>query len=145
MKKDVLISVCGMQFEEDIDGEDIEVIQKGTYYQKNGAHYLLYDEPVEDSKEVIKNVIKFKNNEMQVSKKGPVNVMMNFREKEKNLTNYQTPFGGILIGIDTQKIQFEEKEDSLFLQAEYALDVNYQFLADCKITIKATSLPIQTQ
>jgi len=144
MTKDVLISVCGMQFEEDMDGEDIEVIQRGTYHFKNGAHYLMYDEPVEDTKDVIKNVIKYKNNEMQVTKKGPVNVLMNFKEKEKNLTNYQTPFGGIQIGIDTHKVSFELEENSLLLQAEYSLDVNYQFLSDCKITIKADSLPVRS-
>ena len=58
MTKDVLIAIKGMQFEGATDPEEIEVIQRGQYYERNGSHYLLYDEPVEGSSDIIKNRIK---------------------------------------------------------------------------------------
>ena len=51
------------------------------------------------------------------------------------MTNYNTPFGPLLIGIDTRKIQVEETEDRILVDVEYALDVNYEFLTDCHIKI----------
>ena len=72
MTKDVLIAIEGMQFEGATDPEEIEVIQRGQYYERNGSHYLLYDEPVEGTSDIIKNRIKFKDNEVQVAKKGAV-------------------------------------------------------------------------
>ena len=141
MTKDVLIAIKGMQFEGAEDPEEIEVIQRGQYYERNGAHYLMYDEPVEGSSEIIKNRIKFRENEVQVAKKGAVNTTLTFTKNEKNMTNYSTPFGNLVIGIDTQAINLEVSESKMDIKVDYALDINYEFLADCKISIEVSSLP----
>ena len=141
MTKDVLIAIKGMQFEGAEDPEEIEVIQRGQYFEKNGSHYLMYEEPVEGSTEIIKNRIKFKENEVQVAKKGAVNTTLTFTQNEKNMTNYSTPFGNLVVGIDTQKIALQLEENKMDICVDYALDINYEFLADCKISIAVTALP----
>ena len=141
MTKDVLIAIKGMQFEGATDPEEIEVIQHGQYFERNGSHYLLYDEPVEGTSDIIKNRIKFKENEVQVAKKGAVNTTLTFTKNEKNMTNYATPFGNLVIGIDTQKIALEMSEKRMDIKVDYALDINYEFLADCKISIEVSALP----
>ncbi len=140
MTKEVLIAIRGMQFEGATDPESIEVIQKGQYYQRNGSHYLVYEEPVEETGDKILNRIKFKNGEVQVTKKGAVNTMLSFKENEKNMTNYETPFGNLIMGINTQKINLKMNESQLEVLVDYALDINYEYVADCKINIIATSL-----
>ena len=52
---------------------------------------------------------------------------------KKNMTNYLTPYGGILIGLDTSKVSFTESEKEIRVNVDYALEVNYEYLADCKI------------
>ena len=141
MTKDVLIAIKGMQFEGAEDPEEIEVIQRGTYYERNGSHYLLYDEPVEGTSEIIRNRIKFRENEVQVAKKGAVNTTLTFTKNEKNMTNYATPFGNLVVGIDTQRIALEMSEQKMRIKVDYALDINYEFLADCKISIEVSALP----
>ena len=141
MTKDVLIAIIGMQFEGEADPEEIEVIQRGQYYERNGSHYLLYDEPVEGTSDIIKNRIKFKENEVQVAKKGAVNTTLTFTKNEKNMTNYATPFGNLVIGIDTQRIALDMSEKRMDIKVDYALDINYEFLADCKISIEVSALP----
>ena len=140
MTKDVLISIRGMQFENNLDGDNIEVIQQGHYYRRNGMHYLVYEEPVEGTDKINKNMIKFDEKQMSVTKKGMVNVAMTFCEKEKNLTSYRTPFGNIMIGLDTHDIRLNEGDKKLSLEVSYSLDVNYEFLSDCKIYIEAKEL-----
>lgn len=141
MTKDVLIAIKGMQFEGATDPEEIEVIQRGQYYERNGAHYLLYDEPVEGTSDIIKNRIKFKENEVQVAKKGAVNTTLTFTRNEKNMTNYATPFGNLVVGIDTQRIALDMSELKMDIKVDYSLDINYEFLADCKISIEVSALP----
>lgn len=141
MTKDVLIAIKGMQFEGAEDAEEIEVIQRGQYYERNGSHYLMYEEPVEGTTEIIKNRIKFRENEVQVAKKGAVNTILTFTRNEKNMTNYATPFGNLVVGIDTQGIDLDLKEDKMDIKVDYSLDINYEFLADCKISIEVTALP----
>lgn len=140
MAKDVLIAIKGLQFEEAEDAEEIEVIQRGQYFQRNGSHFLVYEEPIEGTTDTILNRIKFKEDEVLVTKKGAVNTMLSFRKNEKNMTNYATPFGNLVMGIHTHQIDLNMQEDKILVHVDYALDVNYEFLADCKITITATSL-----
>ncbi len=140
MTKDVMISIKGMQFEGNLDGDNIEVIQQGQYYQRNGMHYLVYEEAVEGTDKVNKNMIKFNDRELSVTKKGVINVSMNFSEKVKNLTDYQTPFGSIMIGLDTHSIEVNENPKKLSLDVSYSLDVNYEFLSDCNIHIEAREM-----
>ena len=133
MTKDVMISVSGIQFGPDVDGEKVEVITKGNYYKKRTKHYLLYDEITEGIDGVTKNTVKFDDKAFQLTKSGVTNVNMLFEENKRNITNYITPFGSITIGIDAHNIEVTETEEQIRIRIDYALDVNYEHLADCEI------------
>lgn len=135
MTKDVMISIRGIQFDNGQDGEKIESIQKGEYYLKNNTHYILFDEVMEGMEKPIRSMIKFKEGEMHLNKKGAINVSMDFLEHKKTLSNYMTPFGTIVIGIEADKVKLEEEEKRIIVNVDYAMDVNYEHLADCKIKI----------
>ena len=57
MTKDVLITISGVQMLDD-DDEDVEMVTRGDYYQKNGKHYIMYDEQMEGFEGTVKNIIK---------------------------------------------------------------------------------------
>lgn len=134
MTKDVLISISGAQFSE-YDSDDVEMITTGDYYNKNGKHYILYDEIVEGSQEVIKNTIKIRPDGMDVIKKGSTSTHMVFEKNKKNQSNYMTPFGEMVVGIATNDIQIYEEEHHLKVNVEYSLDINYEHVSDCNITV----------
>lgn len=139
MTKDVFLSLKGLQMESSEDAQEMETITPADYYRKKDSHYVIYDEMTEGFKEVTKNVIKFKDSYLEVTKKGLINVHMVFEKNKKNMTSYMTPYGNILIGIDTEAISLEEKEDQIRLEVAYSLDANYQHLADCKIELELRS------
>ncbi len=140
MTKDVLISLCGLQFEQaDADGGQIETIMTGSYYEKNGSHYLLFEEVMEGLDEPVKNKIRFKEHSLELTRSGAVNVHMIFEENRKNMTSYHTPYGSILIGINTRKIHITQESDRIEVDVDYALDVNYEYLADCRIVLNIRS------
>lgn len=139
MTKDVLVKISGLQFAGEEDSDAIEVITSGNYYMKNGKHYILYEEVLEGSTEVAKNVIKLGNNTMEVTKKGPLTVHMVFEKDKKNVSYYSTPFGSLLIGIDTKSIQIEETDNDINVAVKYGLEINYEHTADCNITVNVKS------
>jgi len=135
MNKEVLISIRGLQFEEGTDENKIETITAGDYYKKNDYHYVVYDELTEGFEESTKNIIKFNDRELYLTKHGLVNVHMVFEENKKNITNYVTPYGSILIGIETEKVDLKEEEKRIRVDVLYSLEVNYEHLADCNIVM----------
>ena len=140
MTQEVLLTLQGLQFDQrEEDADKIEIVTVGDYYKKNGKHYVIYEEVTEGFTQPTKNRLKFSEDMLELSRNGLVNMHMVFQENRKNLTNYNTPFGQILIGIDTKKIQIKEQRDNIVVDVEYSLDVNYEFLSDCHIKISICS------
>lgn len=136
MTKEVLLSIKGLQFEGEHDTNDLETVTAAEYYKKNDSHYVVYDEATEGFDATTKNIIKWNEKMLDMTKRGLVNVHMVFEESKKIMTDYRTPFGSILIGIDTHKIQVEEEKEKIRVHVDYALEVNYEYLADCKILMQ---------
>lgn len=136
MTKDVLVTIKGIQsVEETQNPEEVEVVAKGDYYYKNGHHFIFFDEVTEGFSEPTKNSIKVSKNSVEVKKKGNTNVQMIFEENKKNLTYYATPFGNLQMGIAATKIDVQEKEESLNICIDYALEINAEHAADCQISV----------
>lgn len=138
MKKNVLVSISGLQYEIDKD-EAVEVISSGEYYLRNGKHYILYEEVLDDVQNVNNCTLKITDKQVDLIKKGASNVHMVFEENQNNLTYYETPFGQLQVGINTTQLKVVEEEDKLLVTIHYALDINYAHVSDCEITIKVTS------
>lgn len=139
MTKEVLVSISGLQFADDSQNEPVEVITSAEYYKKNGKHYIIYDEIIEGFGESTKNIIKLGGECMEITKRGASNVHMMFEKNKKNVTYYYTPYGSLLIGIDTTRIEVAETENDISVEVDYALEVNYEHLADCKIKMNIKS------
>lgn len=139
MTKEVLVSISGLQFAEEMAEEPMEVITSGDYYKKNGKHYIIYDEVMEGFAETTKNIVKVGDGCLDITKRGVTNVHMMFEKDKKNLTYYYTPYGSLLIGIEARAVEVEETENDLFVTVDYALEVNYEHLADCKIKMNVKS------
>ena len=143
MTKEVLVTIQGLQFDAESQNDEemdkIESIYPGEYYFRSGSHYILYDELVEGEAAPIKNVIKLRDREFTITKKGIINTQMVFTEGKKNMTSYVTPFGNIMIALDTEKIAVEETEEKITIHIDYGLEANYQYIADCHITVTVST------
>lgn len=115
------------------DADKVEIITSGSYYKKNNKHYLMYDEIGEGQDEVTKNVARFNNEEFHISKSGYTNVNMSFEENKRNIANYITPYGSLLVGIDASRVDVIENEEDIQVDIAYSLDVNYEHMADCRL------------
>ena len=139
MNSDVIITIKGMQFGSEDASESISNQYEGKYFEKENYRYLMYHENIEGTDTDTKCLIKIGINEVTVTKRGAVNVEMPFKVGRKQLTNYDTQFGGLTLGFKTKNISCEQTEDSLKLDIDYKLEMNYEYLADCCINIAVTN------
>ena len=138
MTKDVLLSISGLH--QDVTGieaqgdepgsEPIEVIVPASYY-----------ELVEGIPGTIKNKVRILDDQkVEIIKSGITNTHMVFEKDKINMTQYETPYGEMMIGVFTKDIQFEEQDEKITVHVNYALDINGDPVADCNIDIKITAL-----
>lgn len=149
MTKDVLVSISGLQMTENNmehkDDEPIEVLSPGTYFFKDGVHYIFFEEVEEGLSEITKTQIRLRGTDtLEVTKKGICNTHMIFEKNKNNRCYYKTPYGQLHLGINTGEIAVSETEDNIDIRAEYTLDVNYEPLADCTIRINVKPRGLKT-
>ena len=135
MTKEILLSISGLHMLEEEDG-NVEVVTAGDYYNRNGKHYILYDEVVEGLSGHISNRIKISGESVEVTKKGLTNTQLIFEKGKKHMTRYQTPYGILNLGVLTRDVQVREEDALIGVKVEYILEVNEQHLAECTIEMQ---------
>lgn len=139
MTKEVMVTISGLQFADDEEQEAIELVHIGEYYERNGTHYILFDELFEGIAQTVKNVIKIKARSLEVQKRGPVTASLVFEEGRKQRSTYAVPYGSFLVEICTTGVRIHQTEDRLEATAAYALEINGQHCADCDIRVTVQS------
>ena len=88
----------------------------------------------------IRNKIKITGTDsLEIMKTGASNTHMVFEKNKKNLTYYRTPYGQLLVGLNTRDMEINVTEEKIDVLVDYELDVNHEPLADCKIKMNITS------
>ncbi len=139
MIKDVLVSISGLQTELGSD-ETVEVVSCGEYHFRNGKHFVIYEEVMDESSNHMdtKCLLKMSDKQIELLKKGDVDTHMIFEEGKTHLSRYTTEFGDLVVGTTTSSIEIKNTEDELLAELAYTLEINYQFVSECHLTMKVT-------
>ena len=116
-----------------------EVITAGSYYFKNGKHYIIYDEILEGEEGSIRNTIKANADSVDMIKGGDARAHMIFQENRPNVSCYVTPYGQMIVGVTTDRIKINEGPDHLKIQIDYTLELNYEQTSQSHIEIDVKS------
>ncbi len=109
-----------------------KVIAPANYYEKNGKHYVIYDELVEGIPGTIKNKVRIMDDrKVEIIKSGITNTHMVFEKDKINMTQYETPYGEMMIGVFTKDIRFEEQDEKITVHVNYAL--GHQRRSGCRL------------
>lgn len=139
MTKDVIVSIKGLQYApEDSDDSRVETENRGTYYDKGLYRYLSYEESP-DGEETVTSFVKFREGYFELNRKGKYSTRLVFEEGKKNYTNYKTPFGDFVLGIDSDSVILKETDSKINVTISYDLEMNYEHLAHCKIELSVHS------
>lgn len=134
MTKDVMVTIAGFHMAEE-DEDTIEMVHIGEYYERNGTHYILYEERMEGMTEPVKNRIKVRGHRMELQKRGPITADMVFEEHKSQSSTYAIPYGSFLMETHTKKVEIQEEEACFLATASYELNVNGVRCASCDIRV----------
>ena len=133
---DVKIKIRGSQGDKP---NNVEVVSIGEMYERDGFVCLTYDEVVDEEDtgvvQVVKNMIKINEEQVEVIKKGPTQSHMVFVPEETTFTYYSTPFGEMEVSIFTDEIRRVSKDDGFSLNMQYQLEMNQTLVANSSVNI----------
>lgn len=132
----VTLTLTGHQTDESGAENITETKAIAEYYEKNGTLYIFYDETIEGTDATIKNTIKFKNNVLEMSKKGLYNTRMVFDPAHAFQADYQTPFGSLTMDIHTTLVNCTYKEDLPQITAQYTLQSGGALISQTTVHIQ---------
>ena len=140
MTKEIKLRICGMHMHgPDGEQDDVEVVSVGQMCERDGFACITYDEVVEEEEnglvQVAKNMIKYKEGQLEVVKRGPSESHMVFVPDRTTYTYYSTPMGELEIGLYTKSLEKVMTEKGFHLRLAYDLEMNQTFLSHCNLDI----------
>ena len=66
--------------------------------------------------------IKFRDHLLELTRQGTAEMHMIFEENKRHMIPYNTPYGQLMLGIETGRVLVEEQEDQIHVTVEYTLD-----------------------
>jgi len=139
MTKDVLVSIHGTQKADNMPSEELKLVTPGKYYNKNGKHYVLYEEFTQEDNRMIRNTLQFGTDFLSITKRGAVDSCMVIEPKKSNITQYQTQFGMLQISIDGKNVTIEEKDSFIRVLATYDMNINFENVGENHVMIDITA------
>lgn len=140
MDNNVLISVKTIQ---SVDGEVLEPIElqtPGKLGFLNHKYYLIYEESEMTGFPDTTTTLKIWDGNVVVTRKGRFSMTIHYKEGEKLLCMYPTPYGSICAAIATSKIAFAFEKRQGRLQVDYTLDADNENFIQNSLQITVSPL-----
>ena len=91
MNREVELVLSGLHDAEGASDKDaVETAQTAQYFKRNDSHYLLYEEDIEGFDGTCKSRIKFRDNLLELTRQGAVEMHMIFEENKRHVVPYNT-------------------------------------------------------
>lgn len=137
MTKEVTVLIDGSQL--DTEEETVRTTASGVYRKLNGKHVIHYEESIDGGEGITKNTVSIASEHVEIVKKGVISTVMSFDLLEPSQTFYQTPYGRLLLQIQTTELLIEESQDEIKVRLRYLLSVNGEYLSDNQILIRVNA------
>ena len=140
MMKDVWISISNRQ-NGGLQEEDTVLFDTaGSYYFNDGIGVLSYQESELTGLEGTRTSVMVMPNQVVVDRDGMLTGRMVFREGAKDSYPYNTPYGQMMLGIDTHRIRHNFNENGGDVEIDYITDLAHTFVSRNKFRISVKEM-----
>lgn len=123
MKKDVIISIRGLQQAQDETSDPITLVTAGRFYRKNGSYYISYEETELTGLEGTRTTLKVAPDSVKVIRTGLYPSELLLEQGKRHMSLYHTEFGDLSIVVSTQSIQNTLTDEGGDLDVKYTVEV----------------------
>jgi len=139
--KRAMISIKGSPLQTSTEDDSIELMTDGEYIHEGGVSTFSYVESMLTGLDGLQTTFNVEQDRVILSRGGDVNEDMIFSEKQKHHFLYETPFGAILMGIDTHSIVKNLRDDGGSLEIRYDIEVDNVSVSKNLFQINIRTMP----
>ena len=140
MKK-VMISIKGLPVFATDDEDAFELMTDGEYLQKDGISTFSYVESMLTGQEGMMTTFDVEQDRVVLKRGDGMSGDMIFSENQKHHFLYDTPFGSVMLGIDTHRITKNMSENGGNLEIRYDIEVDNVSVSKNLFKINIRSCP----
>ncbi len=128
----VMIKMKSIQTIDD-ETNEMELITEGTYECVDQKYTIKYEDSEATGYEGSSTSIELDGNIASINRIGKSNSNLVIEVGKKHYCHYETPFGDMMVGIYTHKIQNELNLSGGYLYMRYTIDINSSYISDNEI------------
>ncbi len=136
MEKPVIISIRGVQSTAPGEEDVMELVTHGLLGGDEGELILSYQESELTGLEGTTTTFRVAGNKITLKREGTLTSEMVFQEGKDHVSLYQTPYGGLTLGVKTRKARSDLSPAGGELEIQYALDVDDEWIGDNSFLIR---------
>ncbi len=123
METNALITLVGRQ---NIDGENdqYELTTMGRYIKKGDKYYISYEGSELTGYENTTTTVKIQDGYVSMIRFGKTSTQMIFEKEKKYVGYYETPFGGLSVGVTTNSMTVNMDENGGEVDLDYMVELN---------------------
>ena len=123
MKKDVIISIRGLQEQDGEAGDPITLVTPGRYYRKNDSYYISYEESELTGLAGTRTTLRVKPDYVKLVRTGLYPSELLFELGKRHMSLYHTDYGDLSIVVSTNHIRNTHTDDGGDLDVQYTVEV----------------------
>ena len=123
MKKSALLTIRGTQTYAEQEPEVIELVTEGTLEQTEKGWKLTYEESDLTGLKGVTTTFQVEPGVITLSRKGPLNSEMVFREGQFHESLYRLEFGALMITVCASKVRYNIDENGGTIDLTYAIEI----------------------
>jgi len=140
MKK-VMISIKGLPVFAADEEDAFELMTDGEYLQKDGISTFSYTESMLTGQDGLLTTFDVEQDRVVLKRGDGLSGDMIFSENQKHHFLYDTPFGSVMLGIDTHSITKNMSDDGGNLEIRYDIEVDNVSVSQNLFKINIRSMP----
>ncbi len=125
MKKDVMISIYGLQEAEGSGADNVTLVTRGLYARRGGKYYVSYEESDLTGLKGTRTTLRIGDGSVVVMRRGMFPSQLIFEEGRRHTSLYHTEYGDLIVGVNTEKIHSSLDDEGGSLDVRYAVEIDH--------------------
>ena len=127
MEKQVIITVDSIMDDSSGESDRMSFVTEGIFYKENDEYVISYKESEITGLDGTTTTLRVSRNSVSLTRHGNVDTTMFFEKGKTHLSDYNTKYGSVILGITAKHVDVNLSESGGDIKVDYILEYNRSY------------------